>query len=195
VTRLILVRHGQTDWNVEGRYQGQADRPLNVTGRGQARALAELLIGAGVHAIYSSDLQRARQTAEVIARRIGVEPALDPRLREINQGVWEGLLLSEIIARYPREWAERERDPLHSRPPGGESIADVAARIWAAVADIAQRHPEGPVLVVSHGTALGTLICEARELPLAEARQHIPPNAAPVEVEWPLRLSQPPSTE
>jgi broad specificity phosphatase PhoE len=185
VTRLILVRHGQTDWNVEGRYQGQADQPLNDIGRGQARALAELLLGTGIRAAYSSDLGRARETADIIAQRIGVGIEVDCRLREVNQGVWEGQLLSEITARYPREWSERDRDPLHSRPPGGESIAEVAARMSAAAADIAQRHLEGPVLVVSHGTALGTLICAARELPLAQARQHIPPNAAPFEVEWP----------
>jgi broad specificity phosphatase PhoE len=189
VTRLILVRHGQTDWNVQGRFQGQADPPLNETGRGQARALAELLAGSGFPAAYASDLQRARETAEIIAGRAGVPVSIDPRLREVNQGAWEGLVLSEIIARYPAEWSDRERDPLHCRAPGGESVAEVADRTWAAAGDIARRHPDGPVLIVSHGLALATLLCRGRGLPLETARQHIPPNAAPVEIEWPDETS------
>jgi broad specificity phosphatase PhoE len=185
-TRLILVRHGQTDWNLAGRFQGQADPPLNAVGRQQAEALAESLAAGSVAAIYSSDLQRAFDTADIVARRLGLTVQVDPRLREVNQGLWEGMLLADILTRYPDEWAARERDPLRARPPGpgGESIVDVAARTWPAADDIARAHAAGPVLIVSHGLSLATLLCRALDRPLVEARQHIPENAVPILIDW-----------
>mgnify|MGYP000918913880 FL=1 len=119
MTELWLVRHGQTDWNVEGRYQGQANPPLNATGLEQAACAAETLAGRTYTAIYTSDLQRARVTAEIIGRRLGMDVLVDPRLREVNQGAWEGMLSTEIQAHYAGEWAARQRDRLHFRPPGG----------------------------------------------------------------------------
>ena len=94
MTTLLLVRHGETDWNRDGRWQGQSDTPLNELGRRQARELAEQLDGVDV--VYSSDLARARETAEILAERAGVEVRLDPRLRERGFGAWEGLTLAEI---------------------------------------------------------------------------------------------------
>jgi broad specificity phosphatase PhoE len=182
--RLHLVRHGQTDWNLEGRFQGQADPPLNATGRAQAEALAEGLIVDPLHALYTSDLERARQTAAALAIRTGLVATPEPRLREVHHGAWDGLLLAEIRARYPREWAQRERRPETVRPPGGETVAEVAARVAAALDDIARRHPGGNVLVVSHGMALATALCRVRGLPLGRARDLIPPNAELVTVAW-----------
>jgi broad specificity phosphatase PhoE len=187
MTALWLVRHGQTDWNVEGRWHGQADPPLNSTGRAQAQALAAQLNGTGFAALYASDLQRARVTAEIIARRVGLPVTLDVRLREISQGQWEGMLGDNVSEQYPGEWAARVADPVHGRAPGGESVGEVAARVWAAAGDIARTHPAGPVLVVSHGLALATLLCRARGLPLTEARLLIPDNARAEVIDWPAR--------
>jgi alpha-ribazole phosphatase len=185
MTLLYLVRHGQTDWNIEGRYQGQTDLPLNAAGRAQAASLSQQLAGVAFTAAYSSDLRRARETAEILAAPAGLAVQLDRRLREINLGAWEGQLMAEIVSRYPAEWAERLRDPLNARSPGGESVAEVARRTAEAAAAIVLAHPVGPVLVVSHGVALATLLCQARRQPLAEAYQVIPCNGDPEVVAWP----------
>jgi broad specificity phosphatase PhoE len=185
MTHLVLVRHGETDWNVTGRFQGQADPPLNANGREQARALAEQLALSRIDAIYSSDLQRAYDTARIVADRVGLTVIIDPRLREVSQGAWEGVVLADILARYPREWAMREQDPLHSRPPGGESVAEVAQRASAAADAIAIAHPNGRVVVVTHGLTQATLMCLGSGLSLATARSHIQPNATLLEISWP----------
>jgi probable phosphoglycerate mutase len=122
---LLLIRHGETDWNAEHRWQGHADVPLNARGRDQAKALAEELAPEGVDAIYASDLSRARDTAEIVGERLGVPVVLDPDLREIDVGSWDG-------------------EP-HERH--GE-------RILRAVRTIAERHPGERVAVVSHGGSL-----------------------------------------
>jgi broad specificity phosphatase PhoE len=185
MTELWLVRHGQTDWNLQGRYQGQADPPLNQTGLAQAERAAELLAGRPYAALYSSDLQRAHVTAAAIGRRLGMTVRIDPRLREINQGDWEGLLVTEIQARYPVEWEVRQRDRLIFRAPGGgESVQDVADRIWPAVDELALRHPTQSLILVSHGLALATILCRVQGLPLSQARDLIPDNAQPQRVDW-----------
>lgn len=188
MTQFWLVRHGQTDWNVEGRWQGQVESapPLNAAGQAQAEALAAQLNGARFEAIYSSDALRARETAGILAARLRLTVKVDPRLREIHQGEWEGMLGRDIADRYPAAWAARERDPLHARPPGGESVAEVAARLWRAADDILRVHPVGQLLIVSHGLALATLICRARGLPLTQAYQVVPDNAHPEVIEWTL---------
>jgi alpha-ribazole phosphatase len=185
MSELWLVRHGQTDWNLAGRYQGQADVPLNETGLAQARALADSLTGTVFKALYCSDLARARQTAEILGERLGLAPRIDARLREIDQGEWEGLAFSEIVSHYANVMDARSQDPVNQRAPGGESVAEVAARVGEAAGDIARRHPQGPVLIVLHGLALATLTCQARYIPLANVYEHIPQNAAPEVISWP----------
>lgn len=186
MTQLWLARHGQTDWNRDGRWQGQADHapPLNEIGKAQAAALAEQFADTPLRVICSSDLPRARETAEIIARRFGLQVELDPRLREIDLGVWEGMRGDDIAGEYPEELAERQRNPAHSRAPNGESAAEVAERVWAAADDIARAHPVGSVLVVSHGLAIATLICRARGLPLSKVYTLVPDNAHPHMVDW-----------
>lgn len=182
--RLWLVRHGQTDWNVVGRYQGQSDPPLNPVGRAQARALASRLRGHGFQALYTSDLLRARQTADALAAHAGLAPRLEPRLREMHHGAWDGLLVTEIQARFPADWAAWRHAPHAARPPGGETVTEVAERVAAALDDIARRHAGGHVLVVSHGLALATALCRVHDVPLAQAHDLVPPNAEATMVRW-----------
>lgn len=185
MTTLWLIRHGQTDWNVEGRYQGQADVPLNAAGLQQAGALAEELNGQVFDAIYSSDLQRARATAEIIAQVIRLPVQTDIRLREINQGQWEGQFYLYLMVHFPAEMLARRNNPYEFRPPEGESAAEVAQRVMQAADEIAAAHPHGRVLIVSHALALATLYCKAKALTLREVYDHLPQNAHPLVVEWP----------
>lgn len=182
MTHWILIRHGATDWNRDGRYQGQADPPLNAQGRAQAEHLARTLAGRPIQAVFSSDLQRALRTAEALAASHALRVIIDKRLREINQGRWEGMLVDDIAASFPTEWGVIQQDPLRARAPGGESVDDVARRAMACVREIAARFPRGPVVIVSHGLTLACLLCSMHGFPLEQAREHIPPNGVPVEL-------------
>jgi alpha-ribazole phosphatase len=184
MTRLCLVRHGQTDWNIEGRYQGQSDVPLNENGRAQARALARQLQEHSFTAIYSSDLQRAKETAEIIAAVVKLPVISDRRLREINQGEWEGQQVDIIRSRYSNLWQQRSVDPAKVRPPGGETVEEVARRVYAVTEEIAAQHPTGSVLIVSHGISLAALICRMRGIPIGRAYTEIPGLATPVWFDW-----------
>ncbi len=184
MTRLCLIRHGQTDWNLEGRYQGQSNVPLNEAGRAQAQALRGQLHGQSFAAIYSSDLRRAKETAEIIATDFHLLVKAEPRLREINQGEWEGQQVEAIRDRYARLWEQRSLDPASLRPPGGETVGEVAKRVYAALDDIASIYPAASVLIVSHGLALATVICRVRGIPLGRAYAEIPNNTEPVWINW-----------
>jgi broad specificity phosphatase PhoE len=184
MTELCLVRHGQTDWNLDGRYMGQSDIPLNATGRSQAHDLAEKLKGQRFSAIYTSDLQRAQATADAIAAVLELPVRTDTRLREINQGEWEGKLVDIIRNQYAELWKQRTTDPASIHPPGGETVREVADRVHAALDDIVHIHPNGPVLIISHGLALATVICKVRGIPIGQAYSVIPENTEPIWVEW-----------
>jgi probable phosphoglycerate mutase len=159
-----LARHGETSWNREGRWQGHTDIALNDTGLDQARALGELLRGRDIGRIHSSDLQRARQTAEAAAAILGVpEVVIDEALRERSFGIFEGLTRLECQQRHPDLWTSYRSDPRHV-PPGAESQEALAERMHAAVGRaIARRHDEddAPVLVVSHGGSIRALLARA----------------------------------
>jgi probable phosphoglycerate mutase len=135
MTTLLLVRHGETDWNAAGRLQGHTDRPLNDFGRTQARRLAEQLADDGIAAIYASDLARARETAEIVGERLGLPVAIDPDLREKDWGTWEGLTPDERLN------VEFE----------GETTAEHRERVLGAARRIAERHPGARIVVVTHG--------------------------------------------
>lgn len=142
-TTILLARHGQTDWNLEGRVQGHTDRALDETGLAQARALADELDGEQLDAIYSSDLVRAMDTARHVADRKGLPVTASPDLREKHFGTWEGLTDAEVIERFPEAgngpWGDAET---------GEAVE---RRVLRALRRIADAHPGGRVLVVSHG--------------------------------------------
>ncbi len=184
MTQCCLVRHGQTDWNKKGLYTGQSDIPLNEAGREQAAVLARKLKGQKFAAIYTSDLIRARETAEIIAAAFGLPIHPDARLREINQGEWEGLHVEVIRMQYNDLWMKKQADPASVRPPGGETISEVAARVFAATDEIATKYPDSPVLVVSHGLAIATLICRAENIPIGQAYDKIPQNTEPVWIRY-----------
>ncbi|NLG72474.1 MAG: histidine phosphatase family protein [Chloroflexi bacterium] len=150
MTHLILIRHGETDWNVEGRYQGQADPPLNARGRVQALRLADGLASSGIETLYTSPLQRARQTAEIVAQRLNVPVHIEPRLVEIHQGDWQTRLRSEIEQLYPEQFRRWVTDPWSVSPPNGERLVQVLERVVAAVTDIVRRHPASRVGLVTH---------------------------------------------
>ena len=149
MTELWIVRHGETDWNRERRFQGHADQPLNETGRAQARALAESVAGDGISAVYTSDLARARETAEIVASRLGVEAVPLPGLREIDVGEWQGLTWPEIEERFP-DAAAAWRERGHGWE-SGESYAELGERVVAALRRIVTDHPGERGLVVGHG--------------------------------------------
>jgi broad specificity phosphatase PhoE len=186
MTSFLLVRHGQTDWNLAGRWQGQSPDapPLNQTGRAQVLALRNELRDAPISAIYASDLLRTRQTAELLAKPLGLQVIPEPRLREMDLGEWEGMLSNEIKARYPRALAERARDPVNTQAPGGEALIQVVERCMAAADEIAARHPDETVMVVAHGVSLAALICLSQGLPLEVLYENIPENARSFHIEW-----------
>jgi broad specificity phosphatase PhoE len=181
MTRLLLIRHGQTDWNVEGRYMGDTDRPLNETGRAQAEAAARSLQGRTLGAIYTSDLLRARQTAEAVARTTGAPLRLDRRLREIGQGEWEGKLFTEIQTTYADLVARRRAQPLDTRPPDGESVREAQARVFPLLDEITRQFPHGEVAVVSHGALLAVVKTPLLGLPVEAVWDQVPAHAAPEE--------------
>jgi broad specificity phosphatase PhoE len=158
MTTVFLVRHGATAWNHSKKAQGQADIELNDTGYRQAIATAEELSHVSVEAVYSSDLKRAYGTAEPIAKTHGVEVETDPAFREIDQGEWEGLHVDEIRRRWPDLWGPARH---YSTRPGGESPQQVRERALQALENVVKAHPDGAVVVVSHGGTIRWLSAEA----------------------------------
>lgn len=176
-TEIYLFRHGRTEWNDLGRWQGQADAPLNEEGRRQAEELAMRWKDKGFSAIYSSDLQRARVTAEPLARQCGLSIHLEPRLREIHLGEWQALYADEIEARWPcllRQWRE---DADAVRPPAGETLAEVEARVLEVLQEIAARHLGQTVAVFTHKLPIALVRCRLRGWPRGRFWELIPDNA------------------
>jgi probable phosphoglycerate mutase len=170
-THFILVRHGETLWNLEGRRQGQADSPLTPLGVAQARAIAHRLAGEGADALYSSDLPRALLTAEQISAACGLPVVADAQLREKSFGVLEGLRPDEVLVRYPEVAAHLERKSPDYAPPGGESLAAAQRRGIAALTGLARRHPGGRLIVVSHGALLGIFLRHVLGISLSAPRR------------------------
>jgi broad specificity phosphatase PhoE len=177
VTTILIARHGQSDWNQERRWQGHADRPLTARGREQAQALAARLAHIELDAIYSSDLNRARDTGAVVAESQGLELRQLPDLREVDVGSWSGLTRAEAEERFPEGFA-RWRDGY----PGwkdGETYEAMTDRVLRAVDEIAAEHEGGRVLVVSHGGPIRAMHAAALGLDVHAYRRLRPvePNA------------------
>jgi probable phosphoglycerate mutase len=177
-TQFIAVRHGETEWNKIGKQQGHLDSPLTPLGRRQAEAMAAGLQSFRFDAFYSSDLGRARQTADVITRVVGLPYETDPRLRERHLGVLQGLTYAELEkTNHAVLEGMKGRDPDY-RIPGGESARDRFARNVACLEELAARHPGRTILVVCHGGVLRSFMDRALDLPLARQRTFSLVNAA-----------------
>ena len=158
VTRVLLVRHGATEWNIDKRAQGQADVPLTEKGRAQAKETAAALKAFDIAAVYSSDLARSIETARSIAGPHEVDVQTDARFREIDQGEWTGLPVGEIRRRWPEKWGDARH---YTTRPGGESPAQVRRRALEALKRVTGAHPQETVVVVSHGGTIRWLVAEA----------------------------------
>lgn len=167
--RLYIVRHGLTDWNQQQRMQGQTDVPLNAEGREQAKRIAARLaaLSAPPQVIWSSDLGRARETAEAIAAPLNLPVHTSPLLREMMLGDWEGLNLQEIVARGDGELFQRYRQaPDEQRPPNGETLQEGWNRMMRVRDAIRATHPTGQIAIVGHGGTLRALLCDALNAPV-----------------------------
>jgi len=172
---LVLVRHGETVWNTERRFQGRADSPLTEVGRAQARRHAQTLERLPPEVVVASPLPRAAETARLIAEALGRALTFDDALVERSMGAFEGWTAEELRERAPEAWSRRQADPWSFRPPGGESYPDLQARV-APVARRLRCRREGVVAVVSHGTLVRVLLAELLGLCPAQALRVRQPN-------------------
>ncbi|SDE84893.1 alpha-ribazole phosphatase [Sporomusa acidovorans] len=166
MTRLIIIRHGQTLWNLERKYQGHSDIALSDKGIKQAEAVAARLAKEKIDAVYASDLSRACKTAEYIAARHNLKVNITPELREIKFGEWEGLTYDQITARWPGMLGKLWTTPDELEIPGGESFHQLKERAYAAIQKIIKEHPGQTVAVVAHGGTIGTILCAVLDIHL-----------------------------
>lgn len=161
MTRIILVRHGETTWNIEGRYQGQEDTTLSERGLKQGTMLAEGLRNIHIDRCISSPLKRSFKTCQLCAKLHNLSVATDDRLLEINHGSWEGILAPEIAAEYPEEFNLWHTKPhLVQMPDGGENLEDVRKRVRSAFDEYAQKYPNETILVAAHDAVNKAIICD-----------------------------------
>jgi probable phosphoglycerate mutase len=170
-TTIVMIRHGETDWNRENRFQGHADTELNEAGRAQARALAVELADESFRAVFSSPLLRAYETAMILAERCTLAVEHAAALMEVDVGSWSGLTREEVEARFPdgfRRWLEYGHGW-----DDGESYEELGARVVAGLLRVAEAHPHGTVLAVTHGGPIRSALAVAHGVPFDEARRSI----------------------
>lgn len=178
-TRLLLIRHGQTDWNAQTRLQGHSDIPLNAEGHAQAAQLAAVLQGEALDHVYASDLQRAADTARPLALSTGAPLSLDAGLRERAFGCFEGERFADIEQRWPDAAARwRGRDPAFAPDGGGEALQDFYARCVQVALRLAAAHPGGAIALVAHGGVLDSLYRAAAGVALEAPRSWVVANAS-----------------
>jgi broad specificity phosphatase PhoE len=181
-TTLVLIRHAETDWNRDNRFQGHADPPLNDAGRAQARTLADELGAERFAALYTSPLRRAAETAAILASELGLEPVSDAALEEIDVGSWSGLTRDEVGERFPDGYA-RWLEFGHGWEDG-ETDEELGGRVVAGLLNIGARHPDVSVLAVTHGGPIRSALAAAERVPFEEARRsiHVIGNCATVRI-------------
>lgn len=184
MTRFLFIRHGETDWNRQQRFQGQIDVPLNDTGLAQAARLGARLAAEPADVLVCSDLLRTRQTAAPLAAAWGLDPLHEPGVREQAFGVLEGLDVPTIKARHPDLWADWLVHRADYALPGGESIRQFHTRVLQAVQALARAHAEHTVAVVTHGGVLDMLWRSAKALPLDGLRACEIPNTGINRLRW-----------
>lgn len=177
--QIVLLRHGATDWNLEGRCQGSSDLDLNAFGVRQARHVAALLSQEQIHAFYSSNLKRARQTAGLVSEPHGLPVGIEENVRELDHGTLEGLTFTEIKEKYPDFIHRWRTEPAQLQIPGGERLIDVAQRAWDGLNRIVQRHERHTtVVVVSHNFPILGIICHVTGTHLNQYRSfHLDPGS------------------
>ena len=166
MTKVIFIRHGQTEWNVTGRYQGQSDVKLTEEGKKQAEKLADNFPVAKVDAIYASDLCRAMVTAETIAKKFGLKVQAEPAFRELSFGDWEGLTYQQIVDKWEDAMANFLQHPDILEIPGGESFPAVQQRAMKRLNELIEKHDGQTIVVVAHGAVLRTMLTAALHMPL-----------------------------
>lgn len=184
MTELIVIRHGETDWNRQHRFQGQVDVPLNPAGHAQARRVAEHLAAERVDVLLTSDLSRARQTAAPLAAAWGLPAEPDAQLREQHFGLVDGLEVAAVQREHPALWAAWVAQQADFEIPGGESIRQFHARVIAALQRLVRAHAGRRVAVVSHGGVLDALWRHAQGLPLQGTRRCPMPNGGINRLVW-----------
>lgn len=175
--KVVLVRHGETDWNTVNRIQGWTDVPLNSNGEKQAHRTAAKLSKIKISAVYSSPLKRALRTAEKIAKKQGTEVITAPEFIEINQGLWEGLLVEDARKQLPTLYRRWEEDPYNTSPPGGESVRVLAERVLPAYEKIRGAHPDETVCIVTHKVVMALIKCAHNNVDFKEVHSRLPENA------------------
>lgn len=166
-TRVFLIRHGETLWNQEQRCQGFTDVALSEKGLDQAERLGRYLAKTvRLNAVYSSDLIRARKTAEIIAQKQGLEVQVDPRLRELNQGELEGKNLMSMLENYPGLLEKWMKEPKEVVMPGGESLVQLQARAWSAFSEILERNEGGTLAIIGHNLCNTTILLKLLDMDL-----------------------------
>ena len=163
--RLILVRHGETRLNRDGRVQGHGDVPLNLTGRAQAKAAAGALVGDQPFTLYASPLARALETAKIISESLRVPLTPLEGLEEVDAGELAGLTPQEMRERHPDFMTRWEEDPAKAKMPGGESVEEARDRAWPVVVSLLRRHPDETVVAISHGFKISAIVSRVLDMP------------------------------
>lgn len=172
VTRVFLVRHGETDWKKENRFRGVTDVPLNDAGRAQIKAVGRFFAGRDLSTVYASPLSRTLDTAKALAGRRNAEKVrLDDGLKDINRAEWEGLTYDQARDKFPKLYKQWLTAPHEVRFPGGESLVDVRRRTWTAFQRVVQKDPGPDVAVVSHHIVFRVILCSLLGMELSRFRQ------------------------
>ena len=166
MTEIIIIRHGETEWNKTGRFQGHSDVPLSAEGRAQAAALGKNLVVDHVDAIYASDLTRAMETAAPLAQRFGLEVISDPLLRELNFGSWEGRNFNDVNAENPNAMKNFYTDPEQADIPESEPFPEFQRRVAGRVREIVAHERGKRVVIVSHGASIRILLADLLSMPI-----------------------------
>ena len=166
MTEIIIIRHGETEWNQTGRFQGHSDVPLSKTGRAQAEALGQNLAIDYVDAIYASDLIRAMETAAPLAARFGLTVTPDPLLRELNFGAWEGRSFNDVNAEHSDAMKQFYNDPEHADIPDSEPFPVFQKRVAGRVREIVRAHQGKRIVIVSHGASIRILLADILAMPI-----------------------------
>ena len=164
--KIYMVRHGETQWNTEGRIQGQTNIPLSEVGKNQARLAADRLATVTFDAVYSSDLDRTLETAKIITESTNLKIITNPSLRERFFGIFEGLTIKEREDTYPELFAQSTKNDVNFAPPEGESIKETSTRMSTAVQTYKEKHMNDSILIVGHGGSLRCAISSLLDLPL-----------------------------